>query len=322
MDEKIINPQTGKLVLKSGKIGKKILSSVLNQDITKSIKPEKKETFKNHFLYPYCGNKRSESIDLLKIVSLDGIKNIIEPFCGSSSISYSIYVKNKELIKDNNINFYLNDNDPQTCAIYDLLKNKSIEEIENNMNSLINRVNNKEEFKTVYSEYKKTLNEHKKGDYTKIDSYKYIFVCKYGFLSLATFSEAKYYRKDGSKPLFKVTDEQKEFINFIKSDNVYFSYGDWYKLFEKYKDDENSLMFFDPPYLQSCNSYYDDLNCKSQNVYEYFYNNDISTFKSKLYFILEKNWIIMLLFGKKIIYEYNKQYKISKKNTIHIVISN
>ncbi len=46
---------------------------------------------KGCFYIGYVGNKRSENKLLEPFLNLDGIKKIVEPFCGSSSFSRWIY---------------------------------------------------------------------------------------------------------------------------------------------------------------------------------------------------------------------------------------
>jgi site-specific DNA-adenine methylase len=91
------------------------------------------------------------------------------------------------------------------------------------------------------------------------------------------------------------------------------------KIIEKYKDDDKNLLFVDPPYLKACNDFYEE---RGVNVYEYFYNNDISIYKASIILILENNWIINLLFKNSIKSTYNKIYAPSKKQTQHLIISN
>jgi len=76
----------------------------------------------------------------------------------------------------------------------------------------------------------------------------------------------------------------------------------------------------DPPYISTCNDFYYD---HSMNIYEYLYNNKITNEKAKIYLILENIWIIKLLFQHNfILFEYDKKYESSKKQTTHIIISN
>ena len=59
------------------------------------------------------------------------------------------------------------------------------------------------------------------------------------------------------------------------------------------------------------------------NIYEYFSNNKIESFKSHIYLILEHVWIIKVLYkDSKILSTYGKKYEVSKKNTEHVIIYN
>lgn len=258
---------------------------------------------KNHFLYSYAGNKRQEAETIINLINFDNIKNIIEPFCGSSAMSFRIWKKYK-----NDFNYYLNDNDEDLINIYKLLKTETAEHIEEEVNKIKNTVSNKEEWLNLLNEYKETKN-----------IYLFIFFTKYSIMSRFGFYSIKM-----PKTPFKITDETKNFIEFIKSPNVVISNNDWFNIFDKFKDDDTTIFLFDPPYLVSCNMFY-NLGIKDQklNIYEYFFNNKIESFKSHIYLILEHVWIIKALyFGSKIISTYGKKYEISKKNTEHVIIYN
>ena len=62
---------------------------------------------KNHFIIPYFGNKRMEVENLYNVIKdkLDEVDIIIEPFCGSSAMSYYISTQHPKKIK-----YILNDN--------------------------------------------------------------------------------------------------------------------------------------------------------------------------------------------------------------------
>ena len=83
-----------------------------------------------------------------------------------------------------------------------------------------------------------------------------------------------------TKVNYTFTKLQLKFIEFIKSPNVFISNDDLSITFDKFKDEKTNLIFFDPPYLSLCNDFYEN---KTINVYEYFYNNNINTFDSKIY---------------------------------------
>ena len=60
----------------------------------------------SHLPFDYYGNKRSECKFFLDSIPLKDKVNIIEPFCGSASISFNIWLKH-----GNKFNYYLNDID-------------------------------------------------------------------------------------------------------------------------------------------------------------------------------------------------------------------
>ena len=253
---------------------------------------------KNHFLFSYLGNKRNETKQFLDNIKLDGIKNIIEPFCGTSAISFSIWLNNK----DKNFNYYLNDSDKKLIEVYELMKNETIEEIEKKINEFGDNIHNKEEW----------TNEFKNNDNT---IYSYIYFKKYSALGRYGF-----YPLGRNRSKFKISKETKEFIEFIKQPNVYITHGDWFEVFDKFKNDKTALFMIDPPYIMACNDYYID---RKLNIYEYFYNNKIENFKSNIYLILEDHWILRCLFANnKILLKYAKTYEISKKKANHLIFYN
>ncbi len=64
---------------------------------------------KNHFFFPYRENKWQEVEKIIKHMIFRGVKIIIEPFCGSSAMSFyiaTIYPKKFEYVL-NDINNHL-----------------------------------------------------------------------------------------------------------------------------------------------------------------------------------------------------------------------
>jgi len=250
----------------------------------------------NHFITSYFGNKRQEYKEIKNIIKLDNINTIIEPFCGSSAISYNIWKDNP----DKNIKYVLNDNNQHLMELYKIMKNDNIEDFIKKINDIKDTIKNKED----YNAYVKTDNK---------TVYEYFIASKFYNIRPAL------YDKDMHKNKFKLTKEQYRFIEFVKSPNVEIIFGNWFDLYDKYKNDETAYIIFDPPYLQLCNDFY--LN-KSVNVYEYFFNNKITDYKSKILFVLEDIWIIRLLFNGCNTYTYDKQYQTTKKKTKHLCITN
>jgi hypothetical protein len=119
---------------------------------------------------------------------------------------------------------------------------------------------------------------------------------------------------------FKITKETRQFIEFLKQPYVHITHGDWFEVFEPFKNDETALFMIDPPYVVACNDFYTD---RKLNMYQYFYDNKIESNKSHIYLILEDLWILRILFANnKILLKYAKQYQVSKKETNHIIIYN
>ena len=251
----------------------------------------------NHFIFSYAGNKRKEFNTFNTFIKYDGIKNIIEPFVGSAAISFNIWLEHKD-----KFNYYFNDNDKYIYETYLLLKNESIEDIFNELNDIKNIVKNKEDFLKIL-----------KKDY---NIYEYIYLRKASGFRFGLFDEQRSLTKSNFKPNKILL----QFIDFIKSPNVFITNNDWSVSYNEYKDDNNSIIFLDPPYIASCNDFYGNATV---NIYEYLYENNIKKNEGNIYLILENIWIIKLLFrDTKILIEYDKTYSVSKKNTSHILISN
>ena len=251
----------------------------------------------NHFIISYAGNKRKEYKELKKVINLDGVLNIIEPFCGSSAISFNIWKEH-----GNKYNYYLNDKSKELMNLYDLMKTESPEHIEEEINKIKDIIFNKDDYLKIYKKINPTI-------------YEYIYYNRYRSFRVGLFNESKCLTKSP----FKLNKIQLDFIDFIKSPNVFITNNSWEVLFDQYKNDENSFFMLDPPYMLSENGFYGE---KSLNVYEYFYENPLNMFKSRIYLMLENNWIIKLLFKDFLIHEYSKMYNITHKKTTHIIIKN
>lgn len=260
---------------------------------------------KNHFIFSYAGNKRNEIIQFMDYIDFNNKKNIIECFCGSSTISFHIWKK-----YGNQFNYHLNDLDNKLIDVYFLLRDKSIEEIEDNINIIKN--------KFLSYENDKERKEYFNNEIVKSNNiYNYIFNKKYSTFRAGLCPSLKRIPKSD----FKISAECQQFIEFIKSPNVYIYGDDWKNIFNKFKDQNDAIIILDPPYMFSCNRNYEKQDC---SVYEYFFNNSISYNDANIYFILEDIWIIRLLFqNQKILLQYDKKYELrTKKTTKHIIISN
>lgn len=256
--------------------------------------------YNNHFFVSRSGNKRNEAFDLINLLNFNNIKNIIEPFCGTSAISFHIWLKYGD-----KFNYYLNDNSKDLIELYELFKNDTLNNIKIEIKKITNKINNKDDWNKYFKTGKNT-------PYKNLFFHKYSALGRLGFYPLA--------RKNLKEVNFELTELQKLFVEFIKSPNVFITNNDWFKLFDKFKDNKNSIIIFDPPYINTNNDFYLE---KDLNIYQYFYDNKDKSFKSHIYFILEDIWIIRMLFNKfKVLKLYKKKYELSKKKTNHIILYN
>lgn len=254
----------------------------------------------NHFFFRYAGNKRQEAKNFINKCSLDCIENVYELFCGSSSISFNLW-----LIYGDKYNYYLNDNSKMIIDIYNTFKNEPLQEIEKKIKDIKNSINNKEDWVSIFK------NNNNNDVYLNIFFLKYSKFGKLGFYD----NDLRYLKKD-----FSLNKLQLQFLDFIKSPNVHISCDDWFNLFDKNKDNNKALFIFDPPYMDSCNDFYLEKNI---NIYEYFYKNKMENFRTNIYFILEDTWIVRMLFeNNEFIDTYGKKYQVSGKKTTHVIIKN
>jgi site-specific DNA-adenine methylase len=254
---------------------------------------------KNHFIYPYYGNKRKESKNIIDEIDFKNVETIIEPFCGSSAVSYKISQLYPKKFK-----YIINDSDEDLINLYKIMKDEvKINYYNLNMNIQIhffNKYNNDVERKKYYE--KNTTKNFKR----------------------------KYYsRRSGLYPLMKRCKQIKEFdirdygiYNFIKNEDVEIRNIDAVDLIDEYKNNEKSFMFIDPPYIDTCNKEYNyTIDKNNHNIYEYIYMSNFNSLNSQIIFVLEDIWIIRLLFKDAIIKEpYDKLYGVSNKQTKHIII--
>jgi site-specific DNA-adenine methylase len=249
---------------------------------------------KNHFILSYYGNKRNEAPKILENIDIKDFKTIIEPFCGSSAVSYYI-----STIYPKKYKYILNDNDTNLIKLYNILKNENeIDIFEKEINKLMEQITNKEEYLKIV----------KKNDFNG-----WIIANKIHYIHVGLYKVGYKYNKD--KP-FKVRDYP--IYNFIKNEDIEIYNEDAIDIVNKYKDNKDNFIFIDPPYLMSCNDFYS--NKLNVNIYEWMYKNNITKHDAFYCLILEENWIINILVEnmKKILYD--KKYDTKHKKTTHMLI--
>jgi len=254
------------------------------------------------FVFNYPGNKYREFKTFKHFIELNNKKIIIEPFCGTSSMSFNIWKENKD---SKDLIFVLNDFDKNLFYLYQQIKKLSPDEFENELNKY-----------QYLRESKEIWNKNK--DLSFNNPFIYVVYNNYYNMRPFLFCPLDIKRKKGD---YKLNKLKREFFEFINSDNVIIRNNDWLDVFNEYKDNEEALFLMDPPYMDSCNDFYKlNKELKNTNIYEYFFNNSSVKYKCSIYFILEYNWIIRLLFKNKTTFEYEKTYNMSHKKTIHAII--
>ena len=250
---------------------------------------------KNHFLLSYAGNKRKECKEIYDSIKdkLITTKTIVEPFCGSSAVSFYISTLHPKEFK-----YILNDNNKHLIELYTIAKSKSkLKKFIKDVNVLVKDIT-----KEIYKEL--IQKENVQSWFIKNT----IYAIRAGLFPL----------KGKIKDDFSYL-EQCPIINFLRTEKITFSNIDAIDLIDKHSKDPTVLLFLDPPYLKSCNDFYLDSNV---NIYEHLYKNKITDMKASVILCLEKNWIISLLFDGLIKKTYDKTYEASKKKTSHIIILN
>lgn len=254
--------------------------------------------YSNHFIFSYRGNKRKEVKDIFNIIEphLNNIEIVIEPFCGSSAFSYFLSLKYPKRFK-----YILNDFDKNLIKLYKLLQNDT-------------------ETKQLIEDLKKKNQDIDKEKYLNIFKHMDDHISNFVYCSLIFCIRPGLFPCDINKVKNKNMDKllERGIIHFLRTENIEIICGDGTELIKKYKDDNNVMFFIDPPYLLSCNAYYDMSCCESKNIniYQYLSDNPINDFNAYICIVLEKNWIIELLFKNNIKSSIAKMYQTSKKKQI------
>ena len=241
----------------------------------------------------YFGNKRDEVEIIFSHINLNGVKIIVEPFCGSCAMSYYISTQKKKL------KYILNDNNPFLIELINIARDdKRAEKFEQAFNILVKSFKDN---KDKYDEIVKQKNIMGWYIANKIHG------PRVGLFPLKNYNDT-----------IKLSDCP--FYNFLKNEDVEIYNKEAIEIYNEYKDNKNCMILLDPPYLETCNDFY---NCADVNIYKFLYDNPIEKEKAKIYLILEDMWIIKLLFQKNTFIEYDKQYNGFKKKLVkHCIINN
>jgi len=252
---------------------------------------------KNHFFMGYAGNKREEVETIYKNCNFDNVDTIVEPFCGSCAFSYYV-----STLHPKKYTYILNDSNKFLIELFEIVRDETkLKEFEEKINEKAKKLVSKEAY-----------NAETKNKHTSIYDW---YVANKIYTIRAGLYKMNY--------VYKYLKIDAPIMNFLKNEKIIFTCGDGTDCLIKYKNNVKCLLFVDPPYLQSCNSYYEDLK-HQKNIYEYIYDNKINKYKCKFVIVIEKMWIIVMLFKDcKNKIEYSKQYQqASHRKTTHILYKN
>jgi site-specific DNA-adenine methylase len=254
---------------------------------------------KNHFFMGYFGNKRQEVDKIYEIIKdeINKYKIIVEPFCGSSAFSYYIWLNNKDL----KMKYILNDNNENLIKLYNIAKDDNkLNELYFDLRDIYKSIKNKDD-------YMKVVEKSNNGDFNAWFYVNKIFNIRPGLYN-------------GTSKIDKFDSVlNAPIIEFLRNSNIEILCKDAIEVYDEYKSNKKALIFLDPPYLVSNNTWYKN---PSINIYEYLCNNDINKEKAFIILCLEYMWIIKLLFKDKKIIKYDKKYETTKKYTDHVIILN
>jgi hypothetical protein len=240
------------------------------------------------------GNKRNELKLLLPIIEpqITTATIFVEPFCGSSTVSFNVFKKINK-----NIKFHINDLDHLRIKFY---KNMTIEEERNKLYKL------EKEILEKGSDFYYTIVKGE-DDYLKYIISKRIYQFRSGL-----------YPTNKKIILHEITDNWKEFLNKSVITNE-----DYTDIFNKYKDNEHAFLYLDPPYLDSYNAGYGTYQNKTHdedfkiidNTEMYIKFLDIlKNGKCKILFSINDCALTKYLYKDYIKETYNHRYKLSHTN--------
>ena len=250
------------------------------------------------------GNKTRELKLLLPIIEQHITKDTIfvEPFCGSSVVSFNVYMKY------NNIKFHINDIDPFRIQFYNNMKD---EEGRNEFYKLQDKVLDTNNGESTYYEILGKSKSKMKTDYNAY-----------------VISKTIYAFRTGLYPTTKTPNKKIISENWIKFFNkATITNEDFKIILDKYKDNENAFIYLDPPYMDSFNAGYSgdytgkthDENMKIiDNTQIYIDLLDLLKCKCKVLFSINSNALTQYIYKDYIKSDYNHIYQTSNLNIINV----
>lgn len=265
---------------------------------------------KNHFFFPYTGNKREEVETIYGQINLDGIDTIVEPFCGSGAISFYISTLHPGQYK-----YVFNDNNPNLMALYETAKD----------------VKKWKKLMKAVHKIAKTIEKPEYVELVKKDTLE-SFILRNTFYNFRPGlypndknkdDEANRAKRDELlRRMEKNIEREFPILNFIRNENVTFLCSDANNMvLDPLYNNSSTMIICDPPYLITSNTFYDNVDDCKCNFYETVLENQ-EDIRARFYCVLEYMWIIKYAFANWKTFVYKKAYRgWKKKNVEHCVLS-
>lgn len=256
---------------------------------------------KNHFIFPYAGNKREEVEIIYDNIDLKNKKYIIEPFCGTAAMSYYIASRNPGKYK-----YVLNDNNKLLATLYEIMKDPIKTLFFNCMLELVlfklKKLSKWNDRKLFY----KTIPQDAIGYYI----HNKIYSLRNGVYPTIETERSMLARDNRIK-------DDACIVIFLRSENVILHNDDAINIVKKYNK-KNSVILLDPPYMFTTDSYY---KTPTITIYKFLHQYK-SSLKSSTYMILEYSWILELIYFGCPVVIYDKKYSgMTKKKVKHAIIT-
>jgi site-specific DNA-adenine methylase len=271
------------------------------------------------------GNKKNELKLLLPIIQpqINNKTIFIEPFCGSSIVSFNVY---KKINKD--IEFHINDIDKIRTDFYinmrDEEKRKELYKLEESI------------VKIGSEEYNKVIKKNN-PKFMLTEYIPYIISQRIHSFRRGLYPTTK-------KIILKEISEN--WINFFNKAKI--TNNDFKEVMNEYKENEDAFLYLDPPYMDSFNggyaayhttNYNEDFSVKDNTYMYIFLLEFLKNCKCKVLFSINDNSLTNYLYKDYIKETYNHKYQHThlnieglkiddkgkiknKKNTNVLIISN
>ena len=175
------------------------------------------------------------------------VKTIIEPFCGSCAFGFEIYQKYGD-----KYNYVMNDRDPKLIQFFSEVKKNTSKPFFDFVNQYWNKpILTKELYKDLIA---------KKDE----DVFHWFF-----WQRCYTVYRGRYYPEQKCAQKVMSHEKFQERDKFVAA--CEFQNQDYAAFLEPYKGRTDILLFWDPPYFQSCNGYYHD--CKEKITEQGFFKD-------------------------------------------------